>query len=207
MTSGRVLVLGSGSPYRRKLLRRLGFAFEVVVPRIEERYREGEPPASSALRLAGEKARAVAERVPSSLVIGSDQTAEIAGRRLGKPHDRRRNVEQLRAASGRRVSFHSGLCLLDTASGRVRDEVVTTVVRFRTLSAAEVETYVDRERAFDCAGGFKWEELGIALVDSIEGPDPTALEGLPLIALARMLRREGLDPLSGGDQPAPDGVR
>ena len=181
-------MLGSGSPYRRALLHRLGLAFEVIVPGIPEEHREGEPPASAAHRLALEKARAVAERAPESLVIGSDQVAEVEGRGLGKPLDRRRNIDQLTLLSGKRVAFRTGLCLLDAAGGRVQTAVVDTFVRFRTLTAPEIEAYVDREHALDCAGGFRCEGLGIALVESIRGNDPTALEGLPLIALTRMLR-------------------
>ena len=196
MTRERTLVLGSGSPYRRALLHRLGLRFEVIVPGIAERRRANEPPATTARRLALDKARAVAERAPASLVIGSDQVAEIDGQVLGKPICRLRNVEQLTLLSGKRVSFRTAVCLLDAASGRVQAEVVDTTVEFRPLAAAEIEVYVNREHALDCAGGFKCEGLGIALVDSIRGDDPTALEGLPLIALTRMLRNEGVNPLS-----------
>ena len=196
MTHVRTLVLGSGSPYRRALLHRLGLPFETIVPGIPERRREGELPAAAARRLALEKARAVAKRASASLVIGCDQIAEIEGRDLGKPLDRPRNVDQLTLLSGKRVSFRTGLCLLDAGSGRVQSEVVDTTVTFRPLAAAEIEVYVNREHALDCAGGFKCEGLGIALVESIRGDDPTALEGLPLIALTRMLRNEGVNPLS-----------
>ena len=196
MTRERALVLGSGSPYRRALLHRLGLSFEVIVPDIPERRREGEPPTAAARRLALEKARAVAGRASTSLVIGCDQVAEVGGRDLGKPLDRLLNIDQLTLLSGKRATFRTGLCLLDAASGRVQSEVIDTVVKFRPLTAAAIETYVDREHALDCAGGFKCEGLGIALVDSIRGDDPTALEGLPLIALTRMLCKEGVDPLS-----------
>ena len=196
MTCERILVLGSGSPYRRALLRRLGLAFEVIVPGISERRRDGESPAATARRLALAKARAVADRAPGSLVIGCDQVAEVEGRDLGKPLDRPRNVDQLTLLSGKRVEFRSALCLLDTATGRVQSEVVDTIVTFRALTSVEIEAYVSREHALDCAGGFKCEGLGIALVESIRGDDPTALEGLPLIALTRMLREEGLNPLA-----------
>ena len=195
MTPERPLVLGSGSPYRRALLHRLGLAFEVIVPGIPERRREGEPAAATARRLALEKARAVAGGAPASLVIGCDQVAEVGGRDLGKPLDRPRNLEQLTLLSGQRVSFRTALCLLDAPSGRVQSEVVDTTVKFRPLAAAEIEAYVEREHALDCAGGFKCEGLGIALVEFIRGDDPTALEGLPLIALSRMLRNEGVNPL------------
>ena len=195
MTNERPLVLGSGSPYRRALLQRLGLAFEVVVPGIPERRREGEPPAATAQRLAVEKARAVAARAPTSLVIGCDQVAEVEGRALGKPLDRPRHLEQLTQLSGRRVSFRTALCLLDAASGRAHSEVIDTTVQFRPLSMAEIEAYMEREHALDCAGGFKCEGLGIALTEFIRGDDPTALEGLPLIALSRMLRNEGVNPV------------
>ena len=130
MTGERTLVLGSGSPYRRALLHRLGLAFEVIVPGIPEGLREGEPPASAARRLALEKACAVAERAPESLVIGCDQVAEVEGRGLGKPLDRLRNVAQLTLLSGKQVAFRTGLCLLDAATGRVQSEVVDTFVAF-----------------------------------------------------------------------------
>lgn len=195
MSAPRSLVLGSGSRYRRALLQRLGLAFEVISPDVDEQTLPGELPVETARRLALEKARAVAARVPTSLVIGCDQVAELDGHPLGKPLDRARNIEQLAQVSGRLVSFHSALCLLDAATGTSDTEVVTTEVRFQPLNRTRIEAYVDREPAFDCAGGFKCEGLGIALVASISGDDPTALEGLPLIALARMLRTAGLDPL------------
>ena len=196
MPPARTLVLGSGSPYRRALLRRLGLPFDVIVPGIAERPATHEPPAATARRLALDKARSVAERAPSGLVIGCDQVAETDGGVLGKPLCRPRNVEQLALLSGRQARFRTGLCLLDAASGRVQSEVVDTTVKFRPLSAAEIEAYVDLEPALDCAGGFKCEGLGIALVEYIRGDDPTALEGLPLVALARMLRNEGVNPLA-----------
>ena len=133
---------------------------------------------------------------PASLVIGCDQVAEVGGHDLGKPLDRRRHFEQLTLLSGQRVSFRTALCLLDAASGRVQSEMVDTTVKFRPLAAAEIAAYVEREHALDCAGGFKCEGLGISLVEFIRGDDPTALEGLPLIALSRMLRNEGVNPLA-----------
>ena len=199
----RSLVLGSSSPYRRRLLDRLGLAFSVAAPAITESPRPGERPAATAARLAEEKARRVAARLPRSLVIGCDQVAELDGAVLGKPLDRERNIEQLALVSGRRVAFHSGLCLVDAASGRSWNEVIPVAVTFRSLSRSEIEAYVDRERAFDCAGGFKAESLGIMLVESIAGEDPTALEGLPLVALGRMLRAVGVDPLVPGSLGAP----
>ena len=155
VTRKRPLVLGSGSPYRRALLHRLGLRFEVIVPGTSEQRRADESPAATAHRLARDKARAVAGRAPASLVIGCDQVAEIDGLVLGKPRCRARNVEQLTLISGKRVSFRSAVCLLDAASGRMQVEVVDTTVAFRSLAVAEIEAYVDREPAFDCAGGFQ----------------------------------------------------
>ena len=187
-------MLGSGSPYRSALLHRLGLAFEVIVPGIPERRLEGEPPAATARRLALEKARAVAGRARASLVIGCDQVAEVEGRDLGKPLDRPRHLEQLTLLSGQRVSFRTALCLLDAASGRVQSEVVDTTVKFRPLAAAEVDAYAEREPA-STAREASSARGSVSPSSIIRGDDPTALEGLPLIALSRMLRNEGVNPL------------
>ena len=191
---------------RRRLLQRFGVPFEVVTPSIAERPLPRERPAETALRLAEEKARQVAAQRAGSLVVGCDQVAELDDKPLGKPLDRARNIEQLTLVSGRRVAFHSALCLIDGAGGRRWRDAATVLVTFRPLSRADIETYVDRERAFDCAGGFKCESLGITLVESIVCDDPTALEGLPLIALARMLRYAGMDPLAPDALDNPDPV-
>jgi septum formation protein len=189
------LVLGSTSRYRRALLDRLGLPFEVAAPGVDEAALPGERPAMTALRLAEAKARAVASRYADALVIGSDQVADCDGRPVGKPGDRARAFEQLRALSGRTVVFHTGLALVDAASGRCHRELVDVASTFRTLGDAEIARYLDREQPYDCAGSVKSEALGIVLFDRIASDDPTALIGLPLIALARLLRLEGVEPL------------
>lgn len=185
------LILASTSPYRRELLGRLGLPFETARPEVEETPRPDEPPAALARRLAEAKARAVAARHPDAWVIGSDQVADLDQRPLGKPGDHARAVAQLRAAAGREVRFHTGLCLLRQVDDDIQHHLDLTVVHFRRLDADEIERYLRTERPYDCAGSFKCEGLGIALFEAIESRDPTALIGLPLIALARMLRRAG----------------
>jgi septum formation protein len=190
------IVLASTSPFRRDLLARLGLPFVADSPAVDESRRPDEPPQVLVLRLAEAKARAVAECHPGSLVIGSDQVACIGDEVLGKPGDRARAIAQLERASGRAVLFQTGLCLLNTASGRAQTLVEPFRVHFRRLTRARIEGYVDRERPFDCAGSFKSEGLGIALFQRLEGEDPTALIGLPLIRLVALLELEGLDPLA-----------
>jgi septum formation protein len=192
----RALVLGSTSRYRRALLERLGLPFTVDSPDLDEGALPGEAPAQTALRLAEAKARAVAARHADALVIGSDQVADCAGLAVGKPGTRDAAAAQLRALSGRTVVFHTGLALVDAASGRCRTARVDVASTFRTLTAAEIDAYLDREAPYDCAGSVKSEGLGIALFDRIESDDPTALIGLPLIALCRLLREEGVDILA-----------
>ncbi len=193
LPDGRRLILASGSPYRRKQLEQLGLPYRVDVPNLNESPREGESPAELVQRLALAKARKVGDRQPASLVIGSDQVAVQAGDILGKPGCYDIAVDQLMRLSGRKVVFHTGLCLLDTSSGRRQIEDVQIKVYVRTLEAAEIMRYLRREEPYDCAGSFKSEGLGIALFDRIEGDDPSALVGLPLIRLVRMLRNEGVD--------------
>jgi septum formation protein len=191
----RRLVLGSTSRYRRALLERLGLPFTVAAPDLDEAALAGESPAQTAMRLAQAKARAVAARYPDALVIGSDQVADCAGQPVGKPGGREQAVTQLRALSGKTVVFHTGVALVDAASGRCRAALVDVVSTFRSLSAGEIDAYLDREEPYDCAGSVKSEGLGIALFDRIESDDPSALIGLPLIALTRLLREEGVDVL------------
>jgi septum formation protein len=192
----RKLVLGSTSRYRRALLARLGVPFEVAAPEIDEAALAGETPKATALRLAEAKARAVAARFADALVIGSDQVADCEGRPVGKPGDRPTAITLLRELSGKSVVFHTAIALVDAASGRCQREMVDVTSVFRTLRDEEIERYLDREAPYDCAGGVKSEALGIALFDRIASDDPTALIGLPLIALSRMLRNEGVDPLA-----------
>jgi 7-methyl-GTP pyrophosphatase len=191
----RPLILGSTSRYRRELLARLGLPFEVAAPDVDETPLPGEPPVATALRLSEAKARAVAARYENALVIGSDQVADCDGRAVSKPGDRANAQRELRALSGRTIVFHTGVALVDAASGRCQREMVDVASVFRTLNDAEIDAYLDREAPYDCAGGVRSEALGIALFERITSDDPTALVGLPLIALCRMLRSEGVEPL------------
>jgi septum formation protein len=186
-----LLILASGSRYRQELLGRLGLPFQAWAPDVDERPAAGEPPRATAIRLARAKAEAGAARFPSAWIIGSDQVAELDGLPIGKPGTRDNARAQLRAMRGRTVHFHTALCLFDAARGKAREEVVTTEVDFRPLADAEIERYLDREPAFDCAGSAKSEGLGIALLSRLAGDDPTALVGLPLVALSALLRAEG----------------
>ena len=192
----RPLVLGSASPYRRELLGRLGLPFAVAAPDIDETALPAETPAQTAVRLAEAKARAVAARYSRALVIGSDQIADCAGQPVGKPGNRAAAVAQLQALSGKTVVFHTGLALVDVASGRCRTALVDVASTFRALRSADIDAYLDREAPIDCAGSVKVEGLGIALFERIQSDDPTALIGLPLIALSRLLREEGVDVLA-----------
>jgi len=186
------LVLASTSRYRRELLGRLGLPFEVVSPHVDETRLEGESPRAMAARLADAKARAVAALHPSAVVIGSDQTATLDGVEvIGKPGTHARAVEQLRQASGRTLIFHTALAVVAPARGFARTVVVDTRVRFRSLTDAQIEAYLAREPAYDCAGSAKAEGLGIALMAALEGPDPSALVGLPLIPLTELLEAAG----------------
>ena len=190
------IVLASSSPYRRALLARLGLEFSCVAPDLDERPLKGEAPFSTAKRLAEAKARSVASRTRDALVIGSDQVAVLEGKTLGKPGSREPNIAQLVNASGRWVDFLTGVCLLNSNSDSCQLAVVEYSVEFRRLSRVQIECYVDRERPFDCAGGFKAEGLGVALFRRMRGEDPTALIGLPLIRLRDMLENEGVELLS-----------
>lgn len=190
------LILASGSSYRRELLQRLRLPFETIAPDIDETPEPGEAPEATALRLARAKAGAVARQHPGALVIGSDQVATLDGEQIGKPGDHARALLQLQKMRGREVVFHTALCLWD---GRIDDpdaaaqvENIRVFVRLRDLPDAELDAYLRIEQPYDCAGSAKNEGLGIALLERIESPDPTALTGLPLIALTGMLRRAGV---------------
>lgn len=187
------LVLASTSAYRKMLLERLQLPFETDRPETDETPLAGEAPAATAERLAVEKARAVAGRWPDALVIGSDQVAYLGDEVFGKPGTEERAVAQLQRMRGRTVVFHTAIALLNTRSGHVHVEGVPTHVRFRDLSDDEIRRYVAREKPLDCAGSAKSEGLGITLLEAMSGDDPTALIGLPLIALSRMLRAEGVE--------------
>lgn len=192
----RPLILGSTSRYRRELLGRLHLPFDVEAPHVDETPLAGEQPEALARRLALAKARAVAARHPQAVVIGSDQVADLEGEPLGKPGTHDRAVEQLRRMRGRTVIFQTALSVVCQASGFEMSDLAAVRVRFRALTDAEIETYLRREEPYDCAGSAKSEGLGIALLESIDNDDPTALVGLPLIRTARMLRAAGL-PLLG----------
>jgi len=189
------LVLASGSPFRRDLLERLGIPFTTAVPDVDETRQPDESPQELVVRLAEVKARAVAESHPNALVIGSDQVAYLDGAVIGKPGNREQAIAQLTRASAREVVFHTGLCLLNTATRRTQRCCEPFRVHFRQLSRARIEAYVNRERPFNCAGSFRSEGLGIALFERLEGDDPNTLVGLPLIRLIAMLGQEGIDPL------------
>lgn len=184
------LILASTSIYRRELLERLRLPFDTARPEVDESPNPDESPIALAERLAVAKAGVIAERQPAAFVIGSDQVAELDGKPLGKPGTRDGALAQLGAMSGRAVHFRTAVCVRHGEQAS-RLAIDTTTVRFRTLSFAEIERYVDAEQPLDCAGSFKSEGLGITLFDAIETHDPTALIGLPLIATARLLRESG----------------
>jgi septum formation protein len=188
------VVLASTSPYRRALLARILPDFATVAPAVDESPRPGERPDELALRLAIAKARAVSALHPGQVVIGSDQVAELDGHALGKPGTHARAQHQLAACSGRSVRFVTAVCVIDS-HGHEYTALDETAVCFRTLDAGEIDRYLRREQPYDCAGSFKCEGLGIVLFERIDSRDPTALVGLPLIALAALLRRAGIDPL------------
>lgn len=191
------LLLASTSPYRPRLLERLGLPFAVESPQVDEQLRPGEEPAVRALRLARSKAAAVAARHPQSWVLGSDQVADCGGTVLEKPGNAARCRSQLRAESGRVVRFHTAAVLMRADPASVQEHLDLTTVRFRPLSDAEIARYVELEAPWDCAGAFRSEGLGAALFESIDTRDPSALVGLPLIWVAAALRACGLDPLTG----------
>ncbi|MDX1633405.1 MAG: Maf family protein [Marinobacter sp.] len=191
------LVLASSSPYRRALLARLGLAFECASPDVDEQPRPGEPAAELAERLARNKARALQKAFPAHWIIGSDQVATLPdGTFLSKPGDHGNARRQLARSSGETVTFHTGLALLDSASGRISSLCEPYRVHFRTLSDRDIEHYLLAETPYDCAGSFKMEGLGISLFRALEGRDPNTLVGLPLMALIDLLQENGLDLLA-----------
>ncbi|NYH99546.1 Maf-like protein [Cupriavidus plantarum] len=211
-SSRPLLILGSSSPYRRELLTRLRVPFEVAVPDIDETPLADETPEATALRLARRKAEAIAAQLPGAsgasgasgaLIIGSDQVCTLDGAQLGKPGDHARALAQLQRMRGRTVTFHSALCLLDGRTGDAQVADIQTRVTFRDLPDAELDAYLRLETPYDVAGSAKVEGLGIALLERVESDDPTALIGLPLIALTGMLRRAGFPLIDtpAGSQP------
>lgn len=180
------LLLASSSPYRRELLSRLRIPFDWQAPDVDEQAQTGETPQELALRLSTRKAQALAATHSEHLIIGSDQVASWRGQSINKPGNHANAFKQLQALSGQRVDFHSGLCVLDSASGRSLIDTVTTEVVFRQLSDTEIDSYLTCERPYDCAGSFKAEGLGISLLERISSDDNTAIIGLPLIRLRKM---------------------
>lgn len=191
------LILGSTSRYRRELLERLRLPFSTASPQVDETPRAGEAPAALALRLALAKARAVAALHPQAVVIGADQVADLDGQPLGKPGNHARALMQLRQLSGRQAVFQTAVAVVRAGTDFAEVLLAPVRVRFRSLSEAEIETYLRQEQPYDCAGSAKSEALGIALLDAIDSDDPTALVGLPLIRTCQLLRRAGIDPLAG----------
>lgn len=193
---GPQLILASSSRYRRELLQRLGIAFDVVAPDVDESAHAGEAPRALAERLALAKAQAVAERHALAVVIGSDQVAELDGQAIGKPHTHERAMAQLRAMSGRRVVFHTAVAVVRRDRGFAKGSLASVAVTFRSLTEREIDRYLHLEQPYDCAGSAKSEGLGIALLAAIDSDDPSALVGLPLIRTCNLLREAGLDPLA-----------
>jgi septum formation protein len=188
------MILASTSPYRQTLLRRLGLPFDISAPQVEENALPGESPGAQAGRLAIAKARDVAASHPGCIVIGSDQVASLAGAALGKPGSFNRARRQLQRSSGQCLSFYTGLCVIGP-DGSEHSCVTPFQVQFRRLGDTEIERYLALEEPYDSAGSFKWEGLGICLFEKLSGDDPTALEGLPLIALCDILGELGAHPL------------
>jgi MAF protein len=188
----RRLVLASTSRYRKALLERLGVSFTCFAPHVDEARRTDESADTLVQRLALAKAKAGADTHPDALVIGSDQVADCEGAILGKSGGHDAAVEQLRRLAGRRVIFHTGLCLYDARTSEARVEMIPFAVLFRKLTDRQIERYVRVDRPYDCAGSFKSEGLGISLFERMEGDDPTALVGLPLIRLTQWLNETGV---------------
>jgi septum formation protein len=196
MRPAPTLILASTSRYRRELLQRLRLPFEVQSPQVDEAALPGETPAALALRLALAKAQAVAVLRPQAVVIGSDQVCDLEGVALGKPGSHARATAQLRQLSGRTAVFQTAVAVVRGDTGYAQVLMAPVTVRFRALSDDEIERYLRLEEPYDCAGSAKCETLGIALLDSIDSDDPTALVGLPLIRTCRLLREAGIDPLA-----------
>ncbi len=186
------IILASSSPYRRKLLERLGLPFKVVAPRVDETPSPGEAPETLVKRLAVAKATTVAQKRRGTLVIGSDQVAVNRGKIVGKPANHEQAVQQLCEASGSTVVLYTGLALVNSDSGHVQSDVIPFRVTFRKLSDEQIENYLRSEQPYDCTGSVKVEGLGIGLLERLEGDDPNALIGLPLIRLVRMLENENV---------------
>lgn len=186
------LILASASPYRRELLERIVATFDVAPSSVDESHAQDEQPGSLAQRLASVKAAAIASANPDAVVIGSDQVASYAGNILGKPGNHANAAKQLLACSGRPVIFYTAVSVVSESNGFAEHHIDITTVNFRTLTAAEIDSYLEHDQPWDCAGSFRAESLGVTLFESIENKDPSAIIGLPLIWLAGSLRRAGV---------------
>lgn len=190
------LILASSSLYRREVLQKLQLPFECISPAIDETPLSAESPEQTALRLAENKARKVAENRPNALIIGCDQVATVDGLQIGKPGNHENAVKQLTLLSGKEVIFHSALCVYDSSKQYMQSTIVPYFVKFKPLNAQQIETYLRLEQPYDCAGSAKSEGMGIALLEYMRGDDPNALIGLPVIALVNMLQQCGIDVFS-----------
>ena len=187
------IILASSSPYRKELLKRLDITFTTVSPEVNERYFQDELISDYVLRLAKTKAESIVSKNDSSLIIAADQALQCDKKILGKPGNYNKAKEQLIFMSNRSLTFYTGLCLINTETKIIEEDVVSFRVDFRKLTESEIENYLVKEKPYDCAGSFKSEKLGISLLKKMNGDDPTALIGLPLIRLCKMLRNQGVD--------------
>ena len=183
------IILASSSPYRARLLQKLNIKFVSIAPNIDETPKINEKPAELAHRLAKEKAFAIQKTHPSQLIISSDQVASFDNQFLGKPGDFNKTIQQLSLQSGQSIVFYTSICVLDASSNKYLTDIDLTTVHFKSLSKKQIINYVEQEQAYDCAGGFKSEGLGICLFEKIDTEDPNALIGLPLIKLIRLLEK------------------
>jgi len=190
MTSPPRIILASSSPYRKALLQRFGLDFDQISPHVDEAQLTGETAENLVLRLAEAKARKLAITEENAIIISADQVAGLGKRLLGKPGNRENAIRQLQMSRGRTVTFFTGLCVINTLNQACLAETVKYKVCFRNYSDEEISRYVDHETPYDCAGSFKSEQLGVTLMRKMQGDDPTALIGLPLIKLAEMLRNQ-----------------
>lgn len=197
------IILASSSPYRQAILARSGLTFRMQSPQVDESPKPNESAARLVVRLATAKAQAVARSSADALVIGADQVASVAGCILGKPHTHANAVAQLQQSSNATVTLYSGVALLNTASGRLQTRCDRYTVRFRPLTPARIEHYLQQAQPYDCCGSLKAEGVGIALLRTLRGNDPNTLFGLPMIALVEMLENEGVDLITIGGEPCP----
>ncbi|MDC9728154.1 MAG: Maf family protein [Methyloprofundus sp.] len=187
------ILLASSSPYRKQLLEKLNLDFTCASPNINEQTQENETAPQLALRLAKEKALALAKQYPQHIIIASDQVAILKGQQLGKPGNKQNTIQQLQDSSGQSIEFHTSLCVLNSATQVLKTDIDCSTVHFKSLSKQEINNYVEQEKPYNCAGGFKSEGLGIALFKRIESNDPNSLIGLPLIKLITLLKEFGID--------------